>query len=210
MSERAKGIFLSYASQDTGAAGRICDALRSLGLEVWFDSSQLRGGEAWDASVREQIQECALFVPIISAITNARSEGYFRMEWQLAIDRSHLMADKQTFLVPVLIDDFPEAAARVPDRFRERPWLRLLAGDSPAVMAERVRQLLFDAAVPKFLAASSSLRPTTKRADDASAAAIVRRDVLGFAQRLATRKRLWTALAVIAAIVVLLLGLEYY
>jgi len=30
-------VFLSYASQDAEAARRICEALRSGGVEVWFD-----------------------------------------------------------------------------------------------------------------------------------------------------------------------------
>ena len=66
-----QAILLSYASQDAEAARRICDALRAVGLEVWFDQSELRGGDAWDASIRKQIKECVLFVPIISANTNA-------------------------------------------------------------------------------------------------------------------------------------------
>ena len=48
MTENNKAIFLSYASQDADAARRICDALHA-GLEVWFDQSELRGGDAWDA-----------------------------------------------------------------------------------------------------------------------------------------------------------------
>lgn len=58
-----QAIFLSYASQDADAARRICESLRAAGLEVWFDQSELRGGDAWDASIRKQIKECALFVP---------------------------------------------------------------------------------------------------------------------------------------------------
>ena len=100
MTAATQAIFLSYASQDAAAARRICDALRASGLEVWFDQSELRGGDAWDASIRKQIKECTLFVPMISASTNARSEGYFRLEWKLAVDRSHLMADDQTFSCP--------------------------------------------------------------------------------------------------------------
>jgi hypothetical protein len=33
MNEASKAVFLSYASQDTEAVQRICDALRSAGLE---------------------------------------------------------------------------------------------------------------------------------------------------------------------------------
>ena len=87
MSDSSKAVFLSYASQDAEAARRICDALRAAGVEVWFDQSELRGGDAWDAKIRRQIKECALFVPVISANTQARAEGYFRLEWKLAVDR---------------------------------------------------------------------------------------------------------------------------
>ena len=131
-------IFLSYASQDADAARRICDALRAAGLEVWFDQSELRGGDAWDASIRKQIKDCALFVPIISSNTQAREEGYFRLEWKLAVDRSHLMADDKTFFLPVVIDDTSDPAARVPDKFRERQWSRLTDEEAIATFAKRV------------------------------------------------------------------------
>jgi hypothetical protein len=68
MSESTKPIFLSYASQAAAAARRICDALRTAGHEVWFDQSELRGGDAWDAAIRKQVKECALFIPLISSI----------------------------------------------------------------------------------------------------------------------------------------------
>ena len=52
MGDTSKAVFLSYSSEDADAALRICDALRAAGLEVWFDKSELRGGDAWDASIR--------------------------------------------------------------------------------------------------------------------------------------------------------------
>ena len=142
MTDTPRALFLSYASDDAQAARRICEALRAAGLEVWFDQNELRGGDAWDASIRRQIKECALFVPVISASTDARTEGYFRLEWKLAVDRSHLMADDQAFLMPVVIDDTPEATARVPDRFRERQWSRLPGGAQAAAFVERVQRVL--------------------------------------------------------------------
>jgi hypothetical protein len=47
VSTHTGAVFLSYASEDAEAAERICEALRSAGVEVWFDQSELRGGEAW-------------------------------------------------------------------------------------------------------------------------------------------------------------------
>jgi len=156
MGESTKAIFLSYASQDAAAARRICDALRTAGLEVWFDQSELRGGDAWDAAIRKQVKECALFMPLISTNTNARSEGYFRREWNLAVNRMLDMAEDQPFLMPVVIDDTSEMMARVPDRFRERQWTRLPGGMAPADFAERMTRLLAGARAT----APTTLAPT--------------------------------------------------
>jgi hypothetical protein len=105
MSESGKAVFLSYASQDAEAARRLCEALRKAGVEVWFDQSELAGGDAWDQKIRRQIKECALFMPVISANTNARLEGCFRREWRLAVERRHDMDDDVPFPFPIVIDD---------------------------------------------------------------------------------------------------------
>jgi TolB-like protein/Tfp pilus assembly protein PilF len=142
MTESPKGVFLSYASQDAGAARPIAEALRAAGVEVWFDQSELRGGDAWDQKIKKQIRECSLFIALVSAQTNARPEGYFRREWKLAVDRTHDMADDAPFLLPVTIDDTPNATARVPDKFREVQWTVLPGGATPPDFVARVRRLL--------------------------------------------------------------------
>jgi TolB-like protein len=138
----SKGVFLSYASEDADVAKRICDALRVAGIEVWFDQSELRGGDAWDQKIRQQIRDCALFVPIISAHTQARPEGYFRLEWKLAVDRSHQMVAEKAFLVPVVVDATTEPEALVPMQFREVQWTRIRAGGVPAAFVDRIAALL--------------------------------------------------------------------
>jgi TolB-like protein/tetratricopeptide (TPR) repeat protein len=135
-------VFLSYAREDMPAAERVTAALRACGIEVWFDQSELRGGDAWDHQIRRQIKECALFIPLISAHTQERAEGYFRLEWHLAEQRSYLMAHDQPFLLPVVVDATADAAARVPERFRERQWMRLPGGATPREFTDRVRRLL--------------------------------------------------------------------
>ncbi len=76
-------VFLSYASEDRAAAQPIRDTLAGFGIDVWYDESELGGGDAWDQKIRRQIRECDYFMPIISAQTEARPEGYFRREWRL-------------------------------------------------------------------------------------------------------------------------------
>src|SRR6516164_8090319 len=121
-------VFLSYASDDAAAAQRICDALRAAGVEVWFDKTELRGGDTWDASIRQQIKDCLLFIPIISSHTEGRREGYFCREWNLAAERTLDMAPGVALIVPVAIDDTDQKGAKVPDKFRTVQWTRLPEG----------------------------------------------------------------------------------
>ncbi len=168
--ESSRAVFLSYASQDADVARRLCDALRAVGVEVWFDQNELVGGDAWDAKIRGQIKACALFVPVISAATQARREGYFRIEWKLAAQRTHAMAEGTPFLLPVVIDATPEPEALVPAEFREVQWTLLRRGsggqaDAAATEREvgafcgRVRTLLFGSAVGGALRPDEVSRP---------------------------------------------------
>ena len=135
-------VFLSYASEDAVAAERLAGTLRTVGIEVWFDRNALRGGDLWDATIRKQIRQCALFVPLISDHVRTRPEGYFRLEWKLAVDRSHLMDAEHPFIVPVAIDSTSDQVERIPDKFREAQWTRAPDGVPPPGFAERVATLL--------------------------------------------------------------------
>src|SRR6204780_4147894 len=141
-SVRARGVFISYASQDAAAAARIGSALRQAGVEVWFDQSELRGGDVWDQRIRREIRDCILFIPVISANTASRHEGYFRLEWDLADQRTHKIARSRAFVVPVCLDATTEVAADVPESFQRAQWTRLPGGVTPAAFVERVRRLL--------------------------------------------------------------------
>jgi TolB-like protein len=143
VTEPSHAVFLSYASQDAQAAQRICQALRAAGIEVWFDQSELRGGDVWDQKIRREIGDCALFIPVISANTAARHEGYFRLEWDLADQRTHMMARNRVFIVPVCLDASSEGGTDMPESFQRAQWTRLPPeGEAPPAFVERVQRLL--------------------------------------------------------------------
>ena len=141
---RAPSVFLSYATADRAAARALRDALRAAGLDVWYDESELMGGDAWDQKIRRQIRECDYFMPLISANTEARKEGYFRREWRLAVERNLDMADDVLFLVPVALDETVEEGARVPERFLGVQWLQ------PVVNTSRALCITFESDQGKF------------------------------------------------------------
>ena len=139
---RRPTVFISYASEDRASIRLLRDALDAAGLDVWYDESDLGGGDAWDQKIRRQIRDCDYFMPVISATTEQRKEGYFRREWRLATERSLDMADDVLFLIPVTIDGTSENGARVPDKFLAVQWLRLPGGQPAPALHHLVRRIL--------------------------------------------------------------------
>ncbi len=120
LSTGTKGAVFPSAMRATtprprGASPRPCAARD---WRSWFDENELRGGDTWDAKIRKQIDACTLFVPVISTHTQERTKGYFRLEWKLAVDQTHLLAEGVPFIAPVVIDDTRESAAVVPPEFK--------------------------------------------------------------------------------------------
>jgi TolB-like protein/Tfp pilus assembly protein PilF len=148
LTEPSHAVFLSYASQDAEAAARICNSLRAAGIEVWFDQRELRGGDIWDQRIRREIHDCELFVPVISVNTASRHEGYFRLEWDLADQRTHMLARNRAFIVPVCLDATPDTGADVPESFRRVQWARLPGGEAPTEFVRRIEQLLSGKGIP--------------------------------------------------------------
>ncbi len=142
-----RAVFVSYAREDTASAQRIAEALRSHGVEVWFDQAELRGGDAWDQKIRKQINDCTLFLPIISQHTQERGKGYFRLEWKLAVEQTHLMAEGIAFLAPVVVDDTAESGAIVPPEFMRVQWTRLPGALPTPQFVDQIKHLL-NASVP--------------------------------------------------------------
>ena len=140
MPERA--VFVSYAREDLPAAQKLKAGLDAAGIKAWFDVERLEGGDDYDRRIQRNIARCALFVPVVSATTERRHEGYFRREWNYAIDRTRNMADDAVFVLPVCIDDTDAARASVPDRFKSLHFARLPGGEPTPAFVRRVAEIL--------------------------------------------------------------------
>jgi TolB-like protein/cytochrome c-type biogenesis protein CcmH/NrfG len=174
VSQPGQAVFLSYAHEDAAAARLIADALRAAGLEVWFDQAELRGGDTWDTKIRGQIKTCTLFLPLVSHRTEERTEGYFRREWKLAVDRTQDMAGGRAFIIPVAIDDTVEAGATVPEEFTRYQWVRLPGGAPTPEFVAQIKHLLETPRKPALkpnLPRPPTLPPEFRQAAQAKAAA---------------------------------------
>ena len=142
-------IFISYMREDVDAARRVCDAITSLGGDVWLDERRLSPGDAWEREILSGIsRNVRLFVPIISANTERADEGYVFKEWDEAADRAREIPSRR-FIVPVVIDDDydgnPNNYRQIPDAFRRLQFGRAPAGDPDlelkAMLTDEIRAM---------------------------------------------------------------------
>jgi len=134
-------IFISYAREDLPAVQRLKAAMDAAGLTTWFDLDRLESGDDYDRKIHANIGRCSFFVPIISTTTQRRHEGFFRREWSYAVDRSRNIAEGAVFILPVCIDNTPEAEALVPEKFRTLHIARTPGGEPGPEFLRRLQDL---------------------------------------------------------------------
>lgn len=135
-------VFVSYAREDLAAVQSIKAGLEAAGIVTWFDIDRLEVGDDYDRKIQRNIARCSFFVPVVSATTQRRHEGYFRREWSYALDRVRNMADGALFILPITIDATTAAEAVVPDRFKSLHFSQLPGGQVPDEFAQRLKELL--------------------------------------------------------------------
>jgi hypothetical protein len=135
-------VFISYAREDLAAVQQIKAGLDAAGITTWFDQERLEAGDDYDRKIRGNIARCSYFIPVVSATTQRRLEGYFRREWSYALDRARNMAEGALFVLPVSIDTTTAAEARVPESFRALHFTQLPGGAVSADFAARLRDFM--------------------------------------------------------------------
>ncbi|MBI5767361.1 MAG: toll/interleukin-1 receptor domain-containing protein [Verrucomicrobia bacterium] len=139
MADRA--VFISYAREDLAAVQQLKAGLDAAGINAWFDLQQLDSGDDFARKIRGNIARCSYFIPVISANTQRRLEGWFRREWHWAVDRTEGMVAGARFILPVCIDDTQEKDALVPEQFLKAHWTRLPGGLVTPEVATRLKEI---------------------------------------------------------------------
>ncbi|HEY2276086.1 MAG TPA: toll/interleukin-1 receptor domain-containing protein [Steroidobacteraceae bacterium] len=135
-------VFISYAREDLPAVQQLKAGLDAAGITTWFDIDRLEAGDDYDRKIRNNVARCSYFIPVVSAATQRRLEGYFRREWSYAMDRARNMADGALFILPVSIDGTTAAEALVPDKFKALHFTELRAGQVPAEFVQRLADFM--------------------------------------------------------------------
>ena len=118
--ERYNGVvFLSYCNEDRDTLQSALKALKSRGVEVWYDQDRLESGANYSDRIDDEIRKCTVFVPLISQDALKDTKRYvYDKEWKLASARKRFVNDG-SFIKPFIIDQTDVTDERIPETFRD-------------------------------------------------------------------------------------------
>lgn len=96
-------VFISYASENRDLAVMVSSALRKAGFEPWLDTSELRGGEHWDDSIGDAIEDADFALVLYSRALCQKTDSYVNKEIDLARERGRKV--RGPFLLPLKTAD---------------------------------------------------------------------------------------------------------
>ena len=135
-------IFISYTREDLPAVEELKAGLEAAGLPVWFDQQSLKPGDNFNPQIEQYIaRSCSCFVPVISRNTERRQEGFFRREWNMALDRDRGIHFSRKFIVPVIVDDTADPAV-VPPRFSQLNYTWLPGGKVTPPFVRELKEIV--------------------------------------------------------------------
>ncbi|HKU72587.1 MAG TPA: toll/interleukin-1 receptor domain-containing protein [Pyrinomonadaceae bacterium] len=117
MSTLSKLIFVSYARKDIERVRLICEKLKNLEFDLWFDQEDLVAGERWEDKIRDVINDSRIFLLFLSS-SWVENRSYVQKELGIALEVLKEMPSDQVYIVPVRLDD-----CKVPRELSDLHWM---------------------------------------------------------------------------------------
>ena len=78
-----QNIFVSYSRRDIGFVRKLAGDLETAGYDVWWDVSDLRGGDDWLRVIPSAIESSNFFIVVLSP--NAVTSDWVKREYTQAL-----------------------------------------------------------------------------------------------------------------------------
>jgi len=95
-------IFISYADQDQKSAKKLYEQLTQENISVWFEPESLLAGQKREIMIRQAIQECRLFLVLLSSASVQK--GRVNRQVVQALDILDEFPENDIFVIPVKLN----------------------------------------------------------------------------------------------------------
>ena len=106
-----KKVFISYVRENIEIVDRLCQELKSHGIQVWLDRNDIDPGARWEQAIRRAIQQGAFLIACFSKEHNAREKTYMNEELTIAIEELRQHPTDRIWFIPVKLNE-----CEIPDR----------------------------------------------------------------------------------------------
>jgi hypothetical protein len=120
-------VFISYSHEDHEFVSRLAIDLEDRGADVWIDKMDLHAGTQWRERITQGVQECTVFVPVVSPES-------LESEWASREVSMAIQYDKP--ILPLLY-----RPAQLPERLSRYQYINFRRGSYEQNLADLVAQL---------------------------------------------------------------------
>ena len=125
--------FVSHAHADNDLCDRYVNALRSRGIDIWYDRDNAQAGHFLDREIEEQLERRSAFVLLM---TQQSLDSYW-VQQELGAYRGLVARDRSRLLLPVRI-----GSCQVPPLLNALLWIDALSMPFEQAIDEIARALL--------------------------------------------------------------------
>ncbi len=133
-------FFISYAHEDYETANKIATIIQNLGATVWFDKNELRPGDNFPNEIKDNIEECKRFMPILSLNAAQKTRGFFRKEWAKALEEAEFRLGSP-YITPIVIDNVDMKHQGFPKVFNDTVHVLQYGDDIEGKLKELIRDI---------------------------------------------------------------------
>ncbi len=113
-------VFISYSSNDAEKVGRLVEALKSKGADLWFDDEQILPGDDLIQKMSEGISQCRYYVICLSpSFEKKPPTSWVKKEFKMAMIKE-IKEGKQN-IIPVRI----KKGGSIPNEIGEKAYADL-------------------------------------------------------------------------------------
>lgn len=120
-------VFISFRREDRDTARAIAKKFTEVGIDAWFDETDLNPGDLYQTKIEMNIRNCFAFVPLISkhSVSEDSKPWFYRFEWNKAIEAAEFRGRTFQFILPLLIDETNPQDPRIPTEFQRYQMSRI-------------------------------------------------------------------------------------
>lgn len=113
-------VFLSYAKKDIDVAKKMCEDLKNINVDLWFDFEKILPGQDWENAIKKVLKKCRIIIALLSS-NSVSKQGFVQHELQVTLKLLDESQNSDCYIIPVRVDQCTPSD----EKFENLQWVDL-------------------------------------------------------------------------------------